>query len=178
MRPVTSSFLGPDIFLSTSFINTRSQYIHVTVRSNRFLINPLNAKLNPICHLLALLGSSTIVVVSRLRVKQPTRRTNYPNLFCYKTLHVSGHRLCPSSGVFFYCTFGAGKFHAGFWRPLPSRVRMEVVLTLLESGQDGSHSDSDWKRSWETCMKLTSAECTVEKSWWWAEKMPETCRVL
>jgi len=27
-------------------------------------------------------------------------------------------------------------------------------------------------------MKLTSAECTVENSWWWAEKMPETCRVL
>ena len=34
-----------------------------------FMINPLNAKLNPICHLLALLGGATIVVVSRLRVK-------------------------------------------------------------------------------------------------------------
>ena len=32
------------------------------------IINPLNAKLNPICHLLALLGGATIVVVSRLRV--------------------------------------------------------------------------------------------------------------
>src|SRR5215510_9003547 len=29
---------------------------------------PLNTKLNPICHLLALLGGATIVVVSRLRV--------------------------------------------------------------------------------------------------------------
>ena len=28
--------------------------------------NPLNAELNPICHLLALLESATIVVVSRL----------------------------------------------------------------------------------------------------------------
>ena len=38
-----------------------------------FLIsfNPLNAKLNPICHLLALLGGATIVVVSRLRVNGP-----------------------------------------------------------------------------------------------------------
>jgi len=27
-------------------------------------------------------------------------------------------------------------------------------------------------------MKLTSAECTVENSWWWANKLPETCRVL
>ena len=33
------------------------------------LLNPLNAELNPICHLLALLGGATIVVVSRLRVK-------------------------------------------------------------------------------------------------------------
>ena len=31
--------------------------------------NPLNAELNTICHLLALLGGATIVVVSRLRVK-------------------------------------------------------------------------------------------------------------
>ena len=30
--------------------------------------NPLNAELNPICYLLALLGGATIVVVSRLRV--------------------------------------------------------------------------------------------------------------
>jgi hypothetical protein len=33
------------------------------------VINPLNAELNPICNLLALLGSATIVVVSRLGVK-------------------------------------------------------------------------------------------------------------
>jgi hypothetical protein len=26
------------------------------------------------------------------------------------------------------------------------------------------HPDSAWKRSSETCMKLTSAECTVEKT--------------
>ena len=32
-------------------------------------VNPLNAELNPICHLVALLGGATIVVVSRLRVK-------------------------------------------------------------------------------------------------------------
>ena len=32
--------------------------------------NPLKAELNPICHLLALLGGATIVVVSKLRVKE------------------------------------------------------------------------------------------------------------
>jgi hypothetical protein len=41
-----------------------------------------------------------------------------------------GHLLCPSSGVF-YCTFGTGKFHAGFLWPLPSRVRMEPSFMLM-----------------------------------------------
>jgi hypothetical protein len=36
--------------------------------ANYFFINPLNAELNPICHLLALLGGATIVEVSRIRV--------------------------------------------------------------------------------------------------------------
>jgi len=29
----------------------------------------------------------------------------------------------------------------------------------------------------QICMTYTSAECTVENSWWWAEEMPEICRV-
>jgi len=32
------------------------------------LFNPLNAKLNPICHLLALLGAHHILHISRIRV--------------------------------------------------------------------------------------------------------------
>jgi len=35
----------------------------------RTVINPLNAELNPICHLLALLGSHLILHISRIRVK-------------------------------------------------------------------------------------------------------------
>jgi hypothetical protein len=37
-------------------------------KGTKTMINPLNAELNPIYHLLALLGGATIVVVSRLRV--------------------------------------------------------------------------------------------------------------
>jgi hypothetical protein len=33
------------------------------------VINPLNAELNPICHLLALLGARRILHVSRIRVQ-------------------------------------------------------------------------------------------------------------
>jgi hypothetical protein len=43
-------------------------YIKVTVRRYKFLFNPLNAELNPICHLLALLGTHHILHVSRVRV--------------------------------------------------------------------------------------------------------------
>jgi hypothetical protein len=35
---------------------------------SRYIINPLNAELNPICHLLALLGAHHILHVSRIRV--------------------------------------------------------------------------------------------------------------
>jgi len=36
-------------------------------------LNPLNAELNPICHLLALLGAHLILHVSRIRVKERRR---------------------------------------------------------------------------------------------------------
>ena len=42
-------------------------------------VHPLNAELNPICHLLALLGGATIVVVSRLGVKAPDILGRQPN---------------------------------------------------------------------------------------------------
>ena len=50
--------------------NTCKQQLPIVYMS----FNPLNAELNPICHLLALLGGATIVVVSRLRVKVGFRK--------------------------------------------------------------------------------------------------------
>jgi hypothetical protein len=58
--------------LFSSFINLHEFKTHksYTVELvDHLKINPLNAELNPICHLLALLGGATIVVVSRIRVK-------------------------------------------------------------------------------------------------------------
>src|SRR5215469_3731676 len=43
--------------------------------------HPLNAESNPICHLLALLGGATIVVVSRLRVNKLNKSAS--RLFYY-----------------------------------------------------------------------------------------------
>jgi hypothetical protein len=39
-------------------------------------INPLNAQLNPVCHLLALLGAHHIFHVSRIRVKDLSFNSN------------------------------------------------------------------------------------------------------
>jgi len=44
-------------------------------------INPLNAELNPICHLLALLGAHHILDVSGIRVKcDDTNRCSFRNV--------------------------------------------------------------------------------------------------
>ena len=52
------------IFIHT---HTRTQIAIINVSGD---INPLNAKLNPICHLLALLVAHLILHVSRIRVKR------------------------------------------------------------------------------------------------------------
>jgi len=44
-------------------------YIYIYIYIGRMVLNPLNAELNPICHLLALLGAHLILHVSRIRVK-------------------------------------------------------------------------------------------------------------
>ena len=45
--------------------NVKARYVPV--------FNPLNAELNPICHLLALLGAHHILSVSRIRVNEALR---------------------------------------------------------------------------------------------------------
>jgi hypothetical protein len=50
-------------WFSLNWMKSASRWFHYTD------INPLNAELNPICHLLALLGAHHILHVSRIRVK-------------------------------------------------------------------------------------------------------------
>ena len=53
--------------VSTRLFSTYMQQTYNMIIKNTF--NPLNAELNPICHLLALLGTHHILHVSRIRVK-------------------------------------------------------------------------------------------------------------
>jgi len=50
-------------------LNLISDYFSKICRENSKFMNPLNAELNPICHLLALLEAHLIFHVSRIRVK-------------------------------------------------------------------------------------------------------------
>jgi len=58
------------VFIEQGCKSSRS-YSSIYNEKTRFYVqfNPLNAKLNPICHLLALLGAHHILHVSRIRVK-------------------------------------------------------------------------------------------------------------
>jgi hypothetical protein len=84
----------------------------------------------------------------RFQAESGWRRTDYPNLFFYKTLRVSG--------IFSAHHQEFSTVHSSLvsFMQVPSRVRKELQF----------HPDSAWKRSSKTCMKLTSAECTVENS--------------
>jgi hypothetical protein len=48
------------------------------------VINPLNAELNPICHLLALLGAHHILHISRIRVNAWVFRKFLPKVWVIK----------------------------------------------------------------------------------------------
>jgi hypothetical protein len=50
------------------------------VSINIYLLNPLNAELNSICHLLALLGAHHILHIGRIRVKRSTYLKNLENV--------------------------------------------------------------------------------------------------
>ena len=50
-------------------VNSQTHTVIHFQDKRKLYLNPINAELNPICHLLALLGGATIVVVSRFRVK-------------------------------------------------------------------------------------------------------------
>jgi len=51
--------------------------------TKKISVNPLNAELNPICHLLALLGVHHFLHVSRIRVKSLTLRLLLSYIYIY-----------------------------------------------------------------------------------------------
>jgi len=54
-------------------------------------LNPLNAELNPICYLLALLGPHHFLHVSRIRVKSLTIRLRMSYIYIYTYIYIHTH---------------------------------------------------------------------------------------
>jgi len=97
-------------------------------------------------------------VVTNFFIIKSTRCTNFTNLFWHETLHVSD-----SSSVHhqeFVTVHSAMVYVIQVCRQLSSRTRTELLESCLQ-----------------TCLTYTKAECTVKNSWWWTEKLSETCRV-
>jgi len=59
------------------------------IYQEKLLFNPLNAELNPICYLLALLGAHHFIHVSRIRVKSLTLRQLMSYIYGAPILDVS-----------------------------------------------------------------------------------------
>jgi len=76
---------------------------------------------------------------------------------CQETLHVSGSSSAHNQEISIVPSALVYVMHV--WWQLSSTTRIVVL-----------------KSCHQTCMTYTSAEGTVENSWWWAEKLPETCR--
>ena len=64
-----------------TFDQQRTTYL--SPRYRPFIINPLNAELNPICYLLALLGAHHFLHVNRIRVKSLTLRLLMLYIYIY-----------------------------------------------------------------------------------------------
>jgi hypothetical protein len=62
-----------------SYYSKKSTFFPQNVLVN---FNPLNAELNPICYLLALLGARLILHVGRIRVKWIAEQTVIISLYC------------------------------------------------------------------------------------------------
>ena len=60
------------------------------------IINPLNAELNPICHLLALLGAHHILHISRIRVNPLNAELNP---FCHLLALLGAHHILHISRI-------------------------------------------------------------------------------
>jgi hypothetical protein len=70
--------VGAELFDPVGWTDGETDMTKLIVGFRNFAnaLNPLNAELNPICHLLALLGGATVVVVSRLRINKCNKNSN------------------------------------------------------------------------------------------------------
>jgi len=94
-----------------------------------------------------------------------TNRCTEFQLYWYCDSTCFGQPFCPSSGV--HSRTSALVHFMQLWWPFATRSRMELQF----------HPASGSKRS-SNLHKMYQCRCTAMNSWWWAERLPETCRVV
>ena len=77
----------------------RHTYIYICVCVcvcfvRRQRVNPLNAELNPICYLLALVGAHHILHFSRVRIKDQSKDTEHICTFSSVVKYILSDRIC------------------------------------------------------------------------------------
>ena len=75
------TYLSQEVSEINFWVPSLTRFLHS--RNSIYSINPLNAELNPICYLLALLGAHHFPHVSRIRVKLLTFRLLMSYIYIY-----------------------------------------------------------------------------------------------
>jgi hypothetical protein len=139
-------------------------------------VNPLNAELNPICHLLVLLDLTfmgpCIVSIFQYISNKNQRYTVY--LYLETALHVSGSTFTHhQERVQLYLK------HLVFVTPL-----LLSAAIVEEFGRHPQHTQNSSNCSTiaaDSSNGVTNTRCcrySCMRSWWWVEVPPETCRAV
>ena len=83
--------------------------------------------------------------------------------YCYYDSTCFGQPFCPSSGVL--SRTSALVHFMQLWWPFATRSRMELHPDPCSIQSSQMH-------------KMYQSRCTAKNSWWWAERLPETCRIV
>ena len=104
-------------------------------------------------------------IQSRIVSVNKTNRCTELQFHWYYDSTCFGQPFCQSSGVL--SRTSALVHFMQLWWPFATRSRMELQC----------HPAPGSKRSWQL-HKMYQSRCTAKNSWWWAERLHETCRVV
>jgi hypothetical protein len=155
-------------------------------RSHLNQINPLKAELNPICHLLILLGDLTfmgpcVISIFQYISNKMQRYTFY--LYLETALHVSVV-LPPIIRSAYNCIYSIWYLsHRYCYLPLSWKrwSRFEYAVGGVrqpQHAQTGSNSSTIVADSSNGVTNTSRCRCSSMRSWWWVEVPPETCRAV
>ena len=94
-----------------------------------------------------------------------TNRCTELQFYWYHYSTCFGQPFCPSSGVL--SRTSALVHFMQVWWPFAARSRMKLPFHPTPGSNRSLH-----------LHKMYQSRCTAKNSWWWAERLPVTCRVV